>query len=452
MRLDSSGLRSPRVLFLSILLIAFIARMGYGVARYHRSFSSTGAEFITLWDFDALEHVLISKSLIEDGAYRVGGGPGLEGKTVRGVGGDAIFKAPLYQFFLAAVFGISGFNFLLFFPLQALLGGVASGTVAMIALETFQEWRVAAFAGVAAAIHPILVSTASQPYNENPFFALLFASVWAFARWLNTPRLHYAAASGLLAGLAILCRETAFPLLLTMAVFAVYARPAGARQSAAAAGAMVVIAGLVVLPWLVRNLARHRAIVPVSSISGYALGTGNNDCVAAEPIFSWYWAEDPCPSLNVLKDRLMMQFPADQRSDPVINDRVDGDLGIKYITGHPIEYATLSARRAWTVLLPFHPKQRIGTVQRAALALYWLIVVPAGFVGALLYLRQSRGWPMLLALLVAATLLPLVLVYFSPDMRYKIGADLLLACFAGYLYTRIDRRYAPAARAAVALP
>jgi hypothetical protein len=42
---------------------------------------------------------------------------------------------------------------------------------------------VAVLAGVAAAMHPVLVSSASQPYNDNLYLALLFGSLWSFRKW-----------------------------------------------------------------------------------------------------------------------------------------------------------------------------------------------------------------------------------------------------------------------------
>src|SRR5687768_276266 len=108
---------SPRAIFLVLLILGTATRLGYGVARYHDSLAASEEDFISRWDHDALEHILIAKSLIDAAEYRVAPVAGLESKHVRSVGHDASFKAPLYQVFLAGVFAISGHNFLLFFPL-----------------------------------------------------------------------------------------------------------------------------------------------------------------------------------------------------------------------------------------------------------------------------------------------------------------------------------------------
>src|SRR5262245_51582995 len=303
--------RSPWVLFVIVLLLGSMIRLGYGIARYHSSFTRTGTEFITIWDFDALEHVLIAKALMEDGTYTVAAVPGVEEKHVRGVGHDALFKAPLYQMFLAAVFAISGFSFALYFPLQALLGGLLSGLAALIALESFQDKRVAYFAGIAAATHPILVNSASQPYNENLFFALVLGLIWAFNRWLSTHLTSWALACGALGGLAILCRETALALFAILILFALFVLPRDVPRIRVVC-VMLAPAALIIVPWSMRNYLREGVVVPVASNTGTALGIGNNECLAQEPILSWYYAEGPCSSLDIVRAQILDRCPLRQ--------------------------------------------------------------------------------------------------------------------------------------------
>lgn len=438
----SVGWRSRRALFVALLVVACVLRLGYGVARQRESFALSGRDFVAHWDVDALEHVLIAKSLIEDGQYRV---ERFEGRqTIRSGPHDALFKAPLYQYFLAAVFAVSGFSFWLFFPLQALIGGVASGLAALVALDLFGRRSVALFAGLAAAGHPILVNAASQPYNENVFLALIFAAIWAFVHWLRTPRPSWAIACGVCAGLAILCRESAMPLLAVMVLYAAVMRPAGARRSLAAAAAIAGVAAALVLPWTLRTYLRQGLIVPVSAISGSALSIGNNECLAARPFLSWYCADGPCESLNARRERIFATIPEDQFLNRVVRNRVNSGLATTFISEHPLDYVKLSAQRAWTIFLPFHPNQDLGRVQRAAMFVYWLAVIPAGLVGLVVDSRRPPH-PWLLAALVAAMLVPAVLIYISADLRLRVPTDLLLSCFAGCVYADVIGAFWPAA-------
>lgn len=432
--------QSARAIFIVLLILGTLVRLGYGAARHRESLTVTGDDFISRWDYDALEHVLIAKSLIDAREYRVADVPGLQSKHVRSVGHDAAFKAPLYQFFLAGVFAISGYNFLGFFPLQALIGGILSGLAALIALRTFHQPRAAMFAGAGAAMHPVLVNSASQPYNENLYLALLFGMIWAFVQWRRTAGLRWAVWCGVLGGLAILCRESAGFLLLALAVLALIAPPVAWRRAVVSASAMIVVAGLMVAPWLIRNVVAYGK-PSISSGTAHVLGIGNNECLAPEPVRQVYWAEDACPITDAQRAVLIEALPADQKGNAAVTERIDGELGMAFITRDPGEYAKLSLRRAWSLYLPFHPRQQTGRIQRLAQLLFWLIVVPAGIAGVIQSLRAAEPNAMMLALLVAVTTVPLVLIYFSPDGRHRVPADLLLACFAGHLYSQLAARF-----------
>lgn len=427
--------RTRRILFVSMLLLGATARLGYGVARYHSSFSRSGDEFIRLWDYDGLEHVLIAKALVENRVYRVAVVPGVTGKHVRAGAHDALFKAPLYETFLAAAFTLSGFSFALFFPLQALLGGLLSGLAALIALDSFEGLKGAYFAGCAAAVHPILVNSAAQPYNENLFFALMFGSVFAFVQWIRHQRGHWALACGAVGGLAILCRETALPLLVAMVLFALFAP---ARRTVRLQGICLILtpAVLVIAPWSVRNYVREGVLVPVAAVTGTGLGIGNNECVAQGSLSTVYWAEDACRALDVKRALRREQVPAAQRGSWVVEDRIYGALGAAFVVGAPTAYVKLCLRRLWTVVLPFHPRLVLGRLQRVGSCAYWMMIFPAGVIGVSASLRRPKVLPMLLVLLIVVSILPLILIYFSPDMRYRVGTDLLLACFAGCVYER----------------
>ena len=405
---------------------------------------------MVLWDHDAAEHVFMAQSLLKDGSFRVTPpvplGP-YEFKTIRFSTFDALYKAPLYGYFLAGVFAISGFNFSLFFPLQALLAGCACGLLALIAFELFGSWRTGAVAGVLAAGHPVLLNSSSLPYNESLFVALLFGSVWCFLQWLRAPRVSWAIGAGVLSGLAILCRESAAPLLLAMAAFAMVMRPSGLRPAVGAAVAMIGVATLLVLPWTLRTFVRSGQIVPVAAVTGTVLNEGNNECLAAEPLLSWYWAEGTCPPVQLAFTQRLVRYPSTEWDDPLIYNREKMEMATQYIMTHPREYLGLTARRAATLLLPFHPRQQIGRLRKGLMTIYWLFVVPLGLAGLVLSLRHLRRRLILLLpiLLIGAIVLPQVLIYFSPDMRYRLPADMLLACFAAYLVVErlglvLDRR------------
>jgi 4-amino-4-deoxy-L-arabinose transferase-like glycosyltransferase len=429
----------PALIFVVLLVIGFVISTGYGIARYQwRIVTARGSEFVRMWDFDALEQVLIAEAILSGKGYVVGdNAAAIEGKTVRFVGQPAVFKAPLYQYFLAGAFAISGFSFLLFFPLQALAAGGLSGLAGLVAREAFKHPAVAWFAGLAAAVQPVLVNTASQPYNEPLFFLLFLAAIWTFLRWLDSGGVRYAVACGCLIGLGTLTRET---MLLPSAVMLVFGGVAVRRRPGATRGVAMIVATavLVIGPWTVRNYAQLGRVVPVATMSGTVLAIGNNECMAEEGVFTPYWGDGrKCPALSAIRSQALARYGS--QPDVILLDRVNAALGLKFIRENPVAYIRLCLQRAWSVFLPFHPRANQGFVQRAALLLYWLIVFPAGIVSLVILLRRRRPpcpAVALLAVVAAASLFQLVAIYYSPDLRYRVGVDLILGCFAGAGYIR----------------
>jgi Dolichyl-phosphate-mannose-protein mannosyltransferase len=432
------AIRSRLTLTLLLVLLGSLARIGYGVARYEANISASGTNFLKLWDYDALEHVLIAKSLVENHIFKVAVDSNLGDKHLR-TGADALFKAPLYELFLAGVFVFSGYSFALFFPLQSLFGGLLASIVGLISLQCFKSYRVAYLAGTAAALHPVLVNTASQPYNENLFFLLQFACLLSLTAWIKDSRIRWPIICGLSAGLAVLCRESAAPILLVVLAAMVW-HPISFTTRMHAVGATLVAALLVIAPWALRNFKSEGVFVPVSSMSGTALGLGNNVCVASEPLMAWYWAEGPCPALDLERNRMRSGYSKFRAGSWVVEDRIYGTLGLRYIRTHTASYFKLCLKRLATVFVPFHPRTGLGRFQRVALTAYWLFVFPAGALGIARSLRNRQFVPMMLIAVVAVSVVPLVVIFNSPDLRYRLGIDLILCIFAAESWNRLRLR------------
>jgi hypothetical protein len=431
---------TTRRVFVIVFLLAVALRIGYGVAGYRHVLGATGANFIALWDYDAIEHVLIAKAIMEGKGYIVDSDADLTNKHVRIIGGPALFKAPLYQYLLAAIFSISGFSFALFFPIQALMGGGLSILVSAIALRAFKSPQSGLFAGLAAAAHPTLLNTASQPYNENVFFFLFFLCVWTFLWWMASPSGGRAIAFGVLAALTTLTRESAILPFVAMVVFAVLYQWRARGIAAVRSGAVMVAAAvLTIAPWTLHNYRQFGVILPVSSITGTSIGIGNNECVAVGGLFVPYDGDIGCPSLDARRTALLQEMPKYPLT--VWNGRAYGILGREYVFQHPIDYLRLSFRRAWTTFLPIHPRQGLVGIKEFMVIGYFVLVVAMGL--AFLVISALRGLKpeaKVLLWVAVASYVPLVAIYVSADVRYRIGIDLILGCFAAYGYALLAAR------------
>ena len=441
-------MHARHVIVLVVIVVALVLRVGYGVARYGPVLGVSGAEFVALWNYDALEHVLIAQAIRAGKGYIVDPTANLEGKTVRSPGREALFKAPLYEYLLAGLFAVGGLSFWLFFPLQAAAGAALSGLMALVTMDVFENRVAALYAGLAAAGHPVLVNAASQPYNENVYFFLFALTLWTFLRWLRNGSRGVAIACGVLAALTALTRESMVPVFAAMIGFGLITSWRTHRKSAVAGSlVMVAVAALTIAPWTLRNYLRFGLVVPISSISGTLIAAGNNECVAAQPLSTAFYGDDGCKSLDMRRYALLKESPGEPYA--VWNDRVDAKLGLDYIREHPVEYVRLCVRRAWTALLPYHPRQELGLFKKTIPAGYLLLVVVPGLVGAIACAvsRPSREVQLLL-LLIVVSYAPLVAIFVSHDLRFRIGFDLLLACFAGWAVAH----WMPPRRSPIAAP
>ncbi|MFZ0815683.1 MAG: glycosyltransferase family 39 protein [Candidatus Sulfotelmatobacter sp.] len=433
-----SRFSSPKRLFVILVILGFGLRMGYGIARYRSALTNlSGRAFINAWDADALYHVLIAEALLSGKGYIVDQAPVASGRNIRYGGEEALFKAPLYEFFLAGTFAISGFSFKLFFPLQALFGGLLAGLMGLISLHVFRRPGAAWFAGVVAAAHPILVNSASQPYNEDLFFFFFAAAIWAFLVWFETRRVRWAVVCGAMTGLCVLTRENGVLLLVAMGAVVLISAPRTLRTWAEYS-IIALIAVSVVLPWTIRNYVRFGVFVPVASIAGEDFLEGNNLCVVSEGAFVPYWAEGSCPW--VIEQRRVWHEAETANSQvpaAVDRDRLSRRIGIQFVLDHPAGYAKLTFRRFWTTLLPYDPRGRQGLHERIVLLLYWLPIFPAGLLGMVVALKRFDPGRLLLGLLAILNLLSIAAVLYWSDLRFRVGIDLLLACFAGWGYTEV---------------
>lgn len=423
-----------------------------GLARYWHVLGKAGPDFVGLNQYDALVHLTIAQRII------AGQGDALPTTSADSPIGDsqpAFEKAPGYPFLLAMLFRVTGVGFA-FFPLQCLIGGLLSVLVVLVAAETFADPFIALFAGIGAAVHPVLVNAASQLYNENIYFCLFFLCVWLFLRWYRNPSIRLALLCGICAGVSALIRESVlapFAALVVLAVVWNWRKHGIATLKPALAMAAGVI--LVVAPWTVRNYeVSGGEFVPISTISLTLLGAGNNDCTAAEGWGTPFYGDSPCPSLN---DQVTALLASEREvSTTVTRARAEATLGKRWIASHPGNYLKLCVRRAWTVFDPLHPQQNLSGFKKLAMVAYFMIFVATGVIGAVwMAPHAKKSFPMIaLYVLMLAMYAPLVALFVSHDQRFAIGIHILLACFGGawlaHFRSAKGSRSSPAFQSAVA--
>ena len=214
------------------------------------------------WDYDRHARSIASGDGFPDSYYVADRGP-------------SALRAPVYPYFLAGVYVVSGDSIDVGRYANALLGALAVLLLYLIASRIWGR-RVGLLAATGAAVFPPLVLLSRDLLSESLFIALELGAVLAVLEFRRLRLLRWAALAGLLAGLAALTRNPgpalAIPVLVGLWVY----RPWLSRRAALAPALALACMVLVVVPWTVRNAVEFGRLIPLTSGTGFALaGTYN---------------------------------------------------------------------------------------------------------------------------------------------------------------------------------
>ncbi|MBN2171765.1 MAG: hypothetical protein JW819_10660 [Candidatus Krumholzibacteriota bacterium] len=344
-----------------------------------------------------------------------GGGFGLDGPSA--------YRLPLYPAFLAPWLRL-GAGLPALWVLHALLGAALAPLAWLLALRLGGERRLAAAAGLAAALYPPAVLAAPLLAAEHLFAALLLAA-WILAAGAlrgggppaGTRRWHAALlGAGFCAGLAALTRGEGLFQLAVLAAGAA-ALTAGPRRARLRAAGLVLLPAFVLLAgWTARNDARLGRGAGISTSGGVNFLFAHND--------EYY-------GLRALPDTPLAGL--DERAAA----REGWRLGLRHIGERPVSLLESAALGTARLLRP------------SQYALQWSLrgganvpPVPREILRWLLYL----SWPALVLLVLAAPWLagarpgrllavPFLILaanwvcyalVFWAKPRYRYGAEILL--------------------------
>jgi 4-amino-4-deoxy-L-arabinose transferase-like glycosyltransferase len=205
------------------------------------------------------------------------------GAMPRGANEPTAFRPPGYSFFLAGVLAagplIPGDFWTDGRVVNAVLGTLVVALVGVIALQVWGR-RIAIAAVALAAVDMPLILVGGSLLSETLFVTLVLAAVAVALRSRTARRrTRWAAAAGVLVGLAALTRPTGLVLLVPLGMAAA-TRPR--RPSAAIA--LVVAAVVTIAPWTIRNAVQMRAFIPVADQLGSWLAGTYNEQARRDPV------------------------------------------------------------------------------------------------------------------------------------------------------------------------
>ncbi|MCL4190270.1 MAG: hypothetical protein KJZ87_00890 [Thermoguttaceae bacterium] len=246
----------------------------------------------------AYEHGEIARNLLAGKGFTI---------EFLGTEGPTSQQAPLYPFFLAAVYACFGVDspasVMVVQILQCAAGAGLVLAVVWLAWSLLPEQPAAGWlAGLGAAVYPTHIYMATH-LQVAPWAALLLTlslAVSVSPRWKGTWR--GAVLAGALGGLLLLAEPILALALPVCALAFCGAELCSVRSSAirtrwrgaGLAAAMALAAAAVIAPWIVRNWLVHGELVFVKSTFGYAFWQANNE-------ISWGTDKVPKASAEMLR-------------------------------------------------------------------------------------------------------------------------------------------------------
>jgi 4-amino-4-deoxy-L-arabinose transferase-like glycosyltransferase len=357
-------------------------------------------------------------------ALSIAHGNGMADNVLPG-GGPSALRPPAYPYFLGGVFAASGDSFSAGRLAAALLGVLSVALVGVIA-QLLWTRRVALTAMAIAAVYPPLVLLSGTLLSESLGLPLVLGLVALVLGFRDRARPRWVApAAGLLLGLALLDRPA----------FVVFAVPlvAGLWRPWRAPLLALAVAGLVVVPWTIRNAIEFDAFVPISTQSGFLVAGTYNSVSDHDPV-------NPGANRPVTFDPALRATALDPRlGENEVNKKL-GTAARRYAKDHPgyvprvlwwNSLRLLGLARPLPTAEATYQFQGIGRGY-AKLALFaWYLLALAGLAGLVLGAARRVPW----WLVVVPPLLFLSVVWISSDNRYRAPVEPFVILAAATLVT-----------------
>ncbi len=242
---------------------------------------------------------------------------------------------PLYEMFLASIFGAVGPSMVAARWVQVVLSTVTVALVYALARSSGGE-RPARIAVALCALQPSLVAYSHYLYSETLFTALLVAAALAYHHRPGGPRGADRVVAGLLFGLAALTRSVALYFLPVWIAWLALRRRWPELRGVAV---VLAVALLTIAPWTLRNALVLGDFVLVDTTAGRTAWWAYNDAPFGEdlglPMLAAWSNREKCadvfhPGREELPpvEELRRFFPAPEALDARTAERLDFELSL----------------------------------------------------------------------------------------------------------------------------
>jgi 4-amino-4-deoxy-L-arabinose transferase-like glycosyltransferase len=354
-------------------------------------------------------------------ARSIASGHGFGNAAVPPAQGPSAYRSPLFPAVLAVVYRVVGVSWTAGRLANAVIGTAGVAAIGLLANELWGR-RVGLIVLGAAALYPPLWLASYGLQYEALLVLLICSSLAAGVHWLHhTGQTRWLVLSGLLAGLAGLCRETAGVLVIGLWLLILLAGRGSASTTLRRLLLVAAAFAIVIAPWTIRNAVRLHAFVPVTTSLGYSVQGSYNHTAASTPHDPTLWLPptlDPA-TLRVLTAKLPLT--------EVAMDRKLRSLAVDYVRQHPLYPIKVAAwntvrlfnfngLRDAVLIVPYVP------FDRRLVDLSVIVSYPIDLLAVIgVFTRRARRAPFAIWIVPLLWYVGLVLV--SGNIRYRAALE-----------------------------
>jgi hypothetical protein len=395
-----------------ISLVGFGIRLGYALAG--------GAKDVS---YDGIYYHLVASVLVDGGGY------------VNPFNGIPTALHPPAWPVLLGLPTVIGLDTLLTHQVFACVVGTATVALVGIAARLIAGGRVGLVAAAIAAAYPNFWVRERELAAETLIFPLAAVVLALAYRYWRAPRTVTLLAVGAACGVLILVHSAMVSVLIFLVpTLALRAQPGGSAARRLARLVLALgVAGVVLLPWVVRNTVRFERPVLLTTNLGLTLRAGNCPAAYEGERLGSFDLDLVRPVASVAPGGCVGNAGSGDESE---KDAAFRDQALTYMREHPERVpAVVAAReaRTWGLFRPFQQAKLeresgggpLGVYQLAVFA-YWALL-PVAVVGAIRLQRRSIPLFPLLSFFVAVAVV--VGVTFG-SVRYRAPAEVPIVVLA----------------------
>jgi len=366
----------------------------------------------------------------------------------QGYGDTPFYLAPLYPYFLAFLYLISGSSLTFVYIVQSILGVVTTGLVYVLGRWMFDHKRGLVAAALIQFYAP-LIYLEPKLLTEPLAITLNLASLVVLWRAVNCPSAWRFVVAGIMLGLSAVCRPVGLIMISLVVIWLVLLSLKLRSRSGVSPGgitlsypALVVLgAALAILPVSVRNATIGRDFALISTNGGIVFAQANNETATGIsmplPNFSGVIMTQQQEEMAIASEELGHAVTPSESSHYWYS------VGMRFIRDNPARFLRLLGKKfVWSIhnaepgcSYNVYAEKTLVPVLRM-LSLPFVILAGLALFGAVVGYRSGNRHVMALTGLYIASIY-LGLLITSVSSRYRAPAVPGLAMFAGFGLVRL---------------